>query len=759
MRWNLRQSSALLTGLIAGALLSAFTYNHQAGTGGDSDPRTYHFIPTNENRQLAAADNTPIKNEDILTYYGQSNGFDITLDGQSITTYNWNFAPDAAGIGDSRWADSAYPALDQFRIDTTRGRIKSNPALNWKYAISAGSNVGIDATKSTLVKFDRYRNGTVETIVGVAIYYKTDGIQYFRTLEMPFDTGGTQKENTDSYDGSTGWTLSAEAALTPAPGSACSELESDSDDTAANTNTGFIAYCGDQIYVWVYAGGTFSVNAQQVTGFNGIGGSTKITKHVDVGVNGTVSTEFVYTNLHPTSNKLEIKRGTAPATTSSFSYKSDQSSINSCYTVSGTLYYYGDAYDASIDCSGGTCQTAYVMEFAPVDSPPTCATPSLLKTRIFATTAAICLANNASECTVPIDDSDNNVKKNPEVVALQASRAFLTFKSASETTGIYLLKGAVYDYDSTAAANVWPMEGSFNAGTPKGRKIAQISEPSEDVPVIKAVPGRGQGDDVYIFWTQGGPASKFSSLSAKLAEPARYVYFRRWRWGNYNSTTNELRLDSVYKTQSSTSSLSSFDWISTKNGVAHFSFIQDGKIHFGISSGLSLPTSFTSFSQGGSVLSGALTYSKYPLPAAKKPANGRTILVWLEGTNIYARPYYDQINLEVAYNSKDWGTVLKPDGTKPPLVRNNYIRPGYDKDVEIFINDRSADETVTVKIYTMDGKLVRTLVDGAPYNSFRQPLKWDKRTSSGKFVASGVYHVYVETSGGFSDHHPVIIVR
>ncbi|RME89177.1 MAG: hypothetical protein D6767_08875, partial [Candidatus Hydrogenedentota bacterium] len=257
---------------------------------------------------------------------------------------------------------------------------------------------------------------------------------------------------------------------------------------------------------------------------------------------------------------------------------------------------------------------------------------------------------------------------------------------------------------------------------------------------------------------QGGPASNYSTLSAKLAEPARFVFFRRWRFGNYNSS-DELKLDSISKTSYSTNTLSSLAWTPSVNGQAHFSFVQDGIVHFGISSGLDLPSAFTSFQKGQTVTSTTIVRAKTPQPSGSKPADGRTILFWLEGSTLYSRAYYNAINLQVSYFSKDWGTVLKPDGGKPPLVRNNYIRPGYDKDVEIFINDRSPDETVTVKIYTIDGKLVKVVADNVRYDSFRQPLKWDKRNSSGQLVSTGVDHVYVTTSSGYKASHPIVIVR
>ncbi|RME92936.1 MAG: hypothetical protein D6767_02080, partial [Candidatus Hydrogenedentota bacterium] len=256
-----------------------YTYTHQAGTGGDSDPKTYHFIPTNENRQLATADAIPIKNEDVLLYYQNPNGFDILLDGLAITSYNWDFSPDANGINDARWKDDNFPPLESFRIDTTRGRIKSNPALNWKYAVKNGFNLGADTSKPILMRFEPYRNGATETIVGVVVYTNTSGQHVFRTFEL------SAGENIDSYDNTSGWNVSAETAFTSQPSASCSEIASDHDSSSANTNAGFVVYCTDKIFVWIY-NGAWSTNATSIS-FSGDGGDTRITRHVDIAINGT----------------------------------------------------------------------------------------------------------------------------------------------------------------------------------------------------------------------------------------------------------------------------------------------------------------------------------------------------------------------------------------------------------------------------------------------------------------------------------------
>ena len=55
--------------------------------------------------------------------------------------------------------------------------------------------------------------------------------------------------------------------------------------------------------------------------------------------------------------------------------------------------------------------------------------------------------------------------------------------------------------------------------------------------------------------------------------------------------------------------------------------------------------------------------------------------------------------------------------------------------------------SVTLRVYDSTGRLVRTLLDGVPYEPGTWHEVWNGRDSSGRSVASGVYHVRFDAVG------------
>jgi hypothetical protein len=54
---------------------------------------------------------------------------------------------------------------------------------------------------------------------------------------------------------------------------------------------------------------------------------------------------------------------------------------------------------------------------------------------------------------------------------------------------------------------------------------------------------------------------------------------------------------------------------------------------------------------------------------------------------------------------------------------------------------------VSLRVYSVDGRLVRTLVDGAQPRGDRR-IAWDGANDAGETVASGIYLLRLETGGG-----------
>jgi len=96
------------------------------------------------------------------------------------------------------------------------------------------------------------------------------------------------------------------------------------------------------------------------------------------------------------------------------------------------------------------------------------------------------------------------------------------------------------------------------------------------------------------------------------------------------------------------------------------------------------------------------------------------------------------LELVALSESDPTGTNVSANPWKPALG---------DLEIRYVVTASAGGGTVTVRVYTLGGELVRTLVNEAmPEGS--HPARWDGRNSRGQKVASGVYLLLVETRAG-----------
>lgn len=99
-------------------------------------------------------------------------------------------------------------------------------------------------------------------------------------------------------------------------------------------------------------------------------------------------------------------------------------------------------------------------------------------------------------------------------------------------------------------------------------------------------------------------------------------------------------------------------------------------------------------------------------------------------------------------------TVTFPSGNV--VLTDNLLRPRENKPANVTVTI-FVDGTVAIRIYTIDGQLVRTLYDG---NASAGPLtkSWDATNDQGRGVASGVYVVKV-TGPKVDDMKKIVVIR
>ncbi|MCK5534423.1 T9SS type A sorting domain-containing protein, partial [bacterium] len=115
---------------------------------------------------------------------------------------------------------------------------------------------------------------------------------------------------------------------------------------------------------------------------------------------------------------------------------------------------------------------------------------------------------------------------------------------------------------------------------------------------------------------------------------------------------------------------------------------------------------------------------------------------WIEAGSFstvkQARPF----NITKNNLSIDWNNPFNP-------VKGDYTKIRY-------IIEQ--DEHVTVRIYDISGRLIKTLVDDNRLNNIVYTQIWDGRNEDGNLVASGVYLVNI-ISGNFTKTEKIVVIK
>jgi flagellar hook assembly protein FlgD len=99
-------------------------------------------------------------------------------------------------------------------------------------------------------------------------------------------------------------------------------------------------------------------------------------------------------------------------------------------------------------------------------------------------------------------------------------------------------------------------------------------------------------------------------------------------------------------------------------------------------------------------------------------------------------------------------TALQTDNDFRPSVNLFRSRSGPMK----FHYSLSQPDTVSIVVYTLNGRQVRTLMDGPVYSSGWFEAVWDGNNEAGDAVANGVYIVWLQSSS-FSKKVRVAVVK
>jgi hypothetical protein len=80
-----------------------------------------------------------------------------------------------------------------------------------------------------------------------------------------------------------------------------------------------------------------------------------------------------------------------------------------------------------------------------------------------------------------------------------------------------------------------------------------------------------------------------------------------------------------------------------------------------------------------------------------------------------------------------------PPPLPPPAISNFYGYPNPFSDTTTITFALAGAGNVNLRIYTIAGELVRSLLSGAEKDKGKHEVKWDGRNDSGREVASGTY--------------------
>lgn len=751
----------------------SYSYEHEASNARDTNPETWHFIPDATPTALTRSDRiTQLDNALTSSLLGQSEGFDILIDGQSVSSYNWQIFADPGGIDDNEFASSSYPANGNVVVDTYNGRLKFSNSPSFKYAAGSGYTLpdySASSEKPVLVASARYKNASLETMVTLAAFY--DGSKYrYAVFELAYD-GTIQRENIASFDDSDGYKVTVADLPSGSPDS-CTEIYSDDDPASTASFASFALYCktgsSGILYGFQYNG---SMSAETVA--SSLPQDTDHSRMADVAVDANNATYIIFTATDSGISGTRIQQKTFGAATEDINFAANSAAGSRCSNIfsdspvgDGVDAHFDSAADPAIDCAAGSCFIAYRQYIRKIASPGTCTNSE--------TASAYLIAFKKSEMTSTVTDPHNNVVPvhnqpddilyEPYVQAINANEAMVVYRFAPGISNIPRLNAAVLAYHKNSSGYVWPRSAGFTSGK-TGYDIATVSRINEDVPVYQVALSIDKGKNVHIAYSQGSSSGYSSTdITGKKNEPPENIHKVTWRYNNLNSISNQILFDEefVYTTASRVSGLnlaladngSGFIGYLNDEGMSFAGFTLTGKttLHSSIEQN---PVTALHRNTGLNQNAFATVYTTQP-----SVSGGRMVLIWAENDKIYSRSYYPSVKVEVKYHSKTYGTLLDRDGALPPTVRNNYIKPGdLSSAVEVYVNSMQSNDVVTVEIYTATGELVYRLCDNCRYNSFNQPLLWHQNNGSGAKVASGVYHVVIKKENKIVDRHAVVIVR
>jgi len=97
-----------------------------------------------------------------------------------------------------------------------------------------------------------------------------------------------------------------------------------------------------------------------------------------------------------------------------------------------------------------------------------------------------------------------------------------------------------------------------------------------------------------------------------------------------------------------------------------------------------------------------------------------------------------------------------PDERSPVVIRGNVLKPSTHRPVQIGLFLKRS-QRVVVKIYSLRGQLVKTLVDHV-VDAGRFETIWEGVNVNGTVVRSGIYIVYIETES-FKEKRKMVVIR
>ncbi|MBU1077246.1 MAG: hypothetical protein KKH98_08135 [Spirochaetes bacterium] len=102
---------------------------------------------------------------------------------------------------------------------------------------------------------------------------------------------------------------------------------------------------------------------------------------------------------------------------------------------------------------------------------------------------------------------------------------------------------------------------------------------------------------------------------------------------------------------------------------------------------------------------------------------------------------------------------LTIEGSRNSAVSYNYIHPGGSQSVDIYYNNtKDTGIDVTVKIYSITGKLVKEFQPQSAVPGINRFKSWNAKNDNGDTVSSGVY-IAVIKGGSTTERHHIVVVK